>query len=651
MTGPPPHISLAFVHHANQFVVTDGYDNRIGISAIVGNPDAGVGLRRVLSLHEKHRVPLNLHISGTLLESLAWNCPSLIDDVRQMVGAGLIEIIGSSYGQNMMRFFTEQHNLLQLNEELLLYEELLGIDPRRIRSFWVPERLWETRVLAPVIANPKLPNGGYEHVILDDRLLHPAAGEQSPRHLFDYEQPWDPLNFQRYRIQGGDGLHVLPIATNLRQNIPPISDESRARLQAQLLWLADANAEFANGLIAIYADDMEKAGGVGWDPQGPPHFDEFLQWVADNPWIEPVKLTDWARSQPPAPERAIDVGAYLELVNEFEAGESFEKWFFDPHWKPYRDLYAWSERRVRELENRGAEPGLMELAWKILLATAWQTAWHTPRSGAHGEPTSDGGPAAWAKAIASHSRLAAIVAEAAWWMSHKDGLAHASIHDVDHNGEAELVLRNDHLFAVFSTVHGGRLVYLFGVNSAPGHLAVGNPIDDWNLLEALHEFMRTPPNHPGGLSDVGHEDDVYEVEIEQASGHEVRLRMSNVSSASPLHGVVKSVALDSSENRLQVSYLLPEHVDSVSTEIGLSPDYLGLLREGPRRVSEYSPTAAVRGWTNGEVRAWVETSNGTCAFDAPRTPSFGHGYFVRVTGHDEFTLWIGTARAAPALPG
>jgi hypothetical protein len=180
-------------------------------------------------------------------------------------------------------------------------------------------------------------------------------------------------------------------------------------------------------------------------------------------------------------------------------------------------------------------------------------------------------------------------------------------------------------------------------------MAIGNPIDDWNLLEALHDFMRTPPNHPGGLSDVGHEDDAFQVEIDEPVGQEIRLRMTNVAAGSPLHGLVKSVRLGRSEIRLRVAYTLPRQVDSLSTDIGLSPDYLGLLRSGPSRVSEFATSPSVRGWTNGEVRAWVETSNGSCAFAAPQRPAFGHGYLVRVKGRGDFALSIGTERVGPGL--
>ena len=98
--------ALAIVHHANQYMVTDGYDNRVGISGIVGTSSSQTGLLRVLKLHERYRVPFSLHISGTLLESLAWHSPEFLSEVNRLAGLGLLELIGGSYAQNMMRFFS-----------------------------------------------------------------------------------------------------------------------------------------------------------------------------------------------------------------------------------------------------------------------------------------------------------------------------------------------------------------------------------------------------------------------------------------------------------------------------------------------------------------------------------------------------------------
>ncbi len=633
--------TLAIVHHANQFIITDGYENRMGISSIVGTTGGSTGLTRVLDLHERYRVPLNLHISGTLLESLAWHCPSFLSKVRSLANAGILELIGGSYGQNMMRFFSREHNFRQLSEELLLYNNFLGWEPGKVTTFWTTERLWDTENLAPIVTDSRLPNGGYRRVILDDRLLYSSSGSPSPRQLYDYQPRWDPLSFNSYRIKNGNGLHALPISFHLRQNIPPKTDENLGRVKAQLNWLLDINAHFNNRLIAIYADDMEKSAGVGWDPNGPSQFEKLLKWVSESSLVQTVKLNEWSSSHTVTGEKSIDPGSYRELVNEFEAGENYDNWYHDDKWAPYRHYHNWSEARVLDLESQGADPGLIDLAWKILLATAWQTAWHTPQTGAHGERNSDRGPSPWVKAIASHSRLAAIVAEAAHWMLEKDDLCHTLLQDIDQDGNDELILKNNSLFAVFTPRNGGRLVYLFTVRAPPGRLVVGNPIDDWNLLEGLHEYMDVPPNHPGALSDVGCEHANYSPEIIARDGDAASAKLVNIEENSPGYWVEKNLTLRSNETAIRVDYKLPSSLTRLSTEVGFSPDYLQLLRKGNHSVKKYSPTENVRGWANKHVTVGVRLDGESAFWDMPRQEKFGHGYLLRVTGIGNFTVWTG----------
>src|SRR5207247_7529149 len=103
--------ALAIVHHANQYIVTDGYDNRVGISGIVGTSSSQTGLLRVLKLHERYGVPFSLHISGTFLESLAWYGREFLSEVNRLAGLSLREIIGGSYPQNTNRSFPPHDNL------------------------------------------------------------------------------------------------------------------------------------------------------------------------------------------------------------------------------------------------------------------------------------------------------------------------------------------------------------------------------------------------------------------------------------------------------------------------------------------------------------------------------------------------------------
>src|SRR5438445_8033345 len=132
---------LAKVQHANQYMGTDGYDNRVRISGIVGTTSSQTGLLRVLKRHERYRVPFSLHISGTLLESLAWHSPAFLSEINRLAGLGLLPLIGGTYAQNMMRFFSTEHNLRQLNEGLPLYDNLLDWDRNTTTTFSPTKRL------------------------------------------------------------------------------------------------------------------------------------------------------------------------------------------------------------------------------------------------------------------------------------------------------------------------------------------------------------------------------------------------------------------------------------------------------------------------------------------------------------------------------
>ena len=655
-------ICIAFVHHANQLMVTNGYDNRDGISSILGTNGSRSGLAKVIELHRHYKIPINLHISGMLLESIAWHHPNFLLEVKDLAHRGLLEIVGSSYGQNMMRFFSANHNFKQLNEELLLYNILLDYSPENVQTFWVPERLWDTAKIAPMIADSRLPNKGYRYVIIDDRLLYSYRNNDknstaTPRQIYDCCNIWSPKNFGTYQIKGGSGLRAILIANNLRQNIPPRTQEHFERIKVQLSWLADINSDYDNRLIAVYADDMEKvAGTAGWDPNGVAQFRSVLKWISENrSWIRPVKITDWMSAYEPLSERIIDKGSYFELAREFDAGESFENWYYDPRFNKYRGYYEWSEACVRNSALQGSDPTLIELAWKILLASTWQTAWHTPKTGAHGLASSDGGLSAWIKAISSHSRIAPIVAAAARWMKDKDGNVHVDCYDIDQDGDYELVIKNNLLFSVVSPKCGGRLVYLFSIGGNSGKLVVGNPIDDWNLLEELHEYMDLPANHPGSLSDVGCEHDCFDAKIEVADGRTVKVRMQNIQPNSRSFGLEKCISLQRDSSILQVDYFLPSSVKdhNYSTEIGLSPDYLRLLRYGRRDVvsilahnTDTDTTSSrhyddTRGWINGDLAAWVRLENNAC-WDDPGQNRFGHGYLLRVKGLAEsFSFSLG----------
>ncbi|HEX7050566.1 MAG TPA: hypothetical protein VF188_10220, partial [Longimicrobiales bacterium] len=322
--GDPPAatpVRLALVQHANQLVVTDGYDHREGISELL---DAFSG---VFALHLRYRIPLNLHLAGTLLEAIAWHRPVFFAWVRALWHEGLLELLGSAHAQNVLPLFGEEHNRRQLEEHLRAYHRFLGIEPTAVRVFWVPERVWDTRRLAPLLRSASLPNGGYRAVLIDDRLAYAPGdgGDDDERARFDRRLPpplirgadaasddlsaaacaatdassadndagaddpsavdnaaaddpsatdnagaddpsaADDAHRRPFRIEGGAGLVALPISTVLRYAIPPAGDAHRDALRRELWETARAGRD----ALAIFGDDLERTAGVGpWTTGG-----------------------------------------------------------------------------------------------------------------------------------------------------------------------------------------------------------------------------------------------------------------------------------------------------------------------------------------------------------------------------------------------
>lgn len=654
---------MALVHHANQYLITDGYEERQGMGEILGLGSLfwerefhRRGLLPLLQMHLDYRVPLNLHMSGTLIETLAWHYPESFAQIKRLLRAGLLEIVGSAFSQNVMPFFSEDYNLRQMNEELWLFRRHLGVDPSRVKTFWVPERVWDTEKLARSIRNEELLNGGYSRVLLDDRLLY-EAGERymgSERERFDQGGLLEAETFRLWEIEDGEGLCALPISKRLRYAIPPGDCDAWQGLHALFGWLADLRD---GEVLAVYGDDLERAAGVGgWEPVHPEGYEQLLRWLSGNENVRAVLINDWAEGRKPAGVRRIDQGTFYELAQLWNAGEDYRGWMEDPQCVEHRKHLSRAERALIEAEKRGADKGLIELGWKHLLHSSYETSWHNRaeenpgRDFSHLHEGRGMWLAPWAAALTSHARCCHVIARAAEWSASRDGEAHAEIADADGDGEEELILKNDFIYAVFSPTRGGRLIYLFDLTGRAGRLCIGNVSDDWNLQEEVNRYMDCPRNHPGALADVGYEHDRYEAIFVKARGETACVNLINVEESSGMRGAEKRLSLSSEAGCLCVSYALPPEHWRLSTEVCLSPDYYRLLRNGRRGVSEYNGRDW-RGWQNGGGRVWVRVdSSQSTLWDKPYQAESGHGFNLRVTSFSKdfhLELGIGIPKASP----
>jgi starch synthase len=627
----PAPLPLALVHHANQYLVTDGYQDREGLTTLV------TGYAELLRLHEKYRTPINLHLSGTMVEAAAWHHPWFLADVRRLRDVGLLSLIGGTYSENVLTSFDPEFNRRQLLELFWLYRRHLGCAPEELEICWVPERVWDTERLAGMLTDPTLPNGGYQYVLLDDRLLYPTDGAHggSDREDFDGADPASPPPadaLRPYCIEGGNGLQVVPMSTRLRYWIPP-DDRRHWR---SLSRAADLPTAPGDDTVLVYADDLEKSAGVGpWHPSALGRYEELLRWLARQPKLVTVDLPSWLRQRRRTPGiRMVERGTFVELAQDWHAGEDYAGWDRDVAWRPYREHLARARRAVADAESADAEPGLTALAWKHLLASGYETAWHDTD-----QPERP--PAAWAKAVASHGRAASVLASAARWFGSSTRALGAELVDIDDDGTEELVLRSENLFAVLAPACGGRLVYLAGRGPDGGVLVIGNPTDDWNRQEALNSYMDFPANHPGALADGGGEHDRHEATIISGDGM-VQVDLVNVQEDSPLQGLCKRIVLDNVSPVLLVAYSLPATAPGLTVESCLSPNYYRLLRHGAAELQRRGG----RNWRGAGSRGtgvWIAlATDEETAWCDPSVPEPGHGVLVRVRAEARsFHLLVG----------
>jgi hypothetical protein len=186
------------------------------------------GLLRVLRSHPS--VPVNIHVSGTLVHALQWLDPEPLQLIWEGLRAGQFELLGSTYAQNVTYASDDWDNQRQVEMHQELLHEVFGVTPV---TFWNPERTWRQSLL-PIIAG-----AGYRFTLLEDHILANAQlaepvvvtsqvgahiltllyDDHLLRHMFNFAVWFGrPRQLQSYLLQRADhpnaGQHCLTYAAD-----------------------------------------------------------------------------------------------------------------------------------------------------------------------------------------------------------------------------------------------------------------------------------------------------------------------------------------------------------------------------------------------------------------------------------------------------
>lgn len=586
-------VKVAFLHHGNQHFSDNGaYALRPGDPGYVGN-----SYHRTLDTHFYYQVPVDIHISGPLVHSYAWNQND--NGLLSRLQNSLVDIVGGTYAEHIMPYVAQEMNEFSTWFARQVYDSLIKGpgQPDQPTVIWIPERVWKSENLMPYSLIAVL-NTQYGKTDSQGRWIPPVIVLDDNVHgWYPHSYPDgtpcnNPFKVHQMFDSQGNRVFVVFISSTARNQWVWNNVSDPGNPLHQLLW-AKANDPDQEQLV-LYADDWEKAAGVaGWDfghPGAPANsYDANIAWAASQSWIQFVHIGEVAKwwgvdriydtdplNDPPTIQ--IDYAAYPELHGW--TGGNYDYWYGDfqdtqgyetglgPDLNgngvqgDYEDLWKWGDQELMGVpDNRIAKVG-----WATLMSLLYETAWHTGPGGVLVD---------WGRNLWNHSRYAGGFAFGAWWLDQVTGGSltgtHIRVQDFDGDGIEEYALYNDQICAIFDR-RGGRALWLF---TADGDVIIGNLLSNWG-----GEGDWDDGGHLGLFQDSQAENSWFNVSVDTSFAPDsVSLTLSEAYDAggNPSTDLSKTVVLATGRSYLEARYT---STWDNWTKAGVSPDLLTILFHG-----------------------------------------------------------------------
>jgi len=404
-------------------------------------------------LDELQRHPairMSIHYSGSLLEWMEHNRTDIIDQIRALVQAGQIEIIGGGYYEPILTMLPERDKIGQIRTYT---EHLRGLFQTTVTGYWLTERVWEQSLTRPLV------DAGVSYTIVDDahfkhagikeedlngyyvtedegRVLRLFAGSEKLRYYIPFGDPWKTTEYLR-------GIR------NTQDTLMVYADDG----EKFGIWPETHEHVYINGWLRRFFEELER----NLDRIDFVTFSEAVErfdpkakvYLPDASYRE---MTEWAL---PAPALA-DYEQTIEELKNKDLYERVKPFLRGGFWRNFKVKYPESNvmyskmlhvsRKVAEIENEN--PAAFERARRELYRGQCNCAyWHGVFGGLYLPHLRH--------AIYEHLIEAEGIADEA-----RGREVEAVDRDFDSDGHREAYLSNSKLVAVIKPDCGGHLVEL-----------------------------------------------------------------------------------------------------------------------------------------------------------------------------------------------
>ncbi len=338
-TNTAGRAKYAAIAHANQSLSTKG--NTQG-HIYTDRSDIGLhpGFVRLMDSAEMLNVPVNLHLSGTLLMSFLWatedpatntyptrDGPVFLERVRRFVapGEGPGSLIGGVLAEHIMPYFEGEPNRASIAQNAELIEELFGQTTADLGVMHVPERVFHSNTNAsyvdpagPLRGRPfeDIVASGFEATYLDEvtHLHWWFYPQENSAGGSPYGGTWDDANCGRWA--GGQGNDEAPyhhkvhringvycFAINDREDQSKFGNADGGMMHDTRHTLLQKALQADYAQLTLVFDDWEAFAGNSFASSTPNNnadqWDRTARWAANHPWIEFVNLKTvlgWAKA-------------------------------------------------------------------------------------------------------------------------------------------------------------------------------------------------------------------------------------------------------------------------------------------------------------------------------------------------------------------
>ena len=637
---------VAFLVHGNQHIQPGS------VMQSLINDGQGNGLYRTLQIHDLYRSKLNLHITPTLASALQWaqtdpgtadawrltrsaDGPQFNNWIRELAATGTVHLLASTFSDHLLPYFSVAFNSdnARLAEEFL--SQIYGVQFSANSVFWTPERVIDGDVLG------KISGMGYGATVIDQ-----------DSHLWHWFGRNTALSDDGYRVNRIHDVACFVINNSVDQYKYAVFDGGPA-LALRELFNRRARSGTQDQVITLFypwEDSLvaDKAAG----------YDSLVRWIANRPWLRMVALDDVL-----AGREDVDGDGNGDVWGQINRGTAvlqklghdwinhatelnYDNWYMGSATEEGLAGKVFSVRDgvpVPQAYGRLDSGGVISNAWQavmslcntsvlklarsVLHASVFETAFHSEdnnnlekySTGEYIYPsTAAGSLIGFAKIAQSQSRFAALYASVDAWASQAAGMTVTTqrVADVDLDGEAEYLLYNRQVCALFER-SGGRMTAVW-TRKKDGDVVqvVGNPV-----CYAGSETEEEGTNNAGSgglgayrtsclkdwwIGTAKYVNDLYAVTASGGDGFRF------VSSDGK---IAKTVTLGAASSLFEVSYSVTGDLAGQTLYVrnGLSPDLLGLLLRGPTNLVRTVDAGVLRVTThsgNADVSASLGANDG-----------------------------------------